>query len=405
MHSTERQPVKEEEVEAWLQELEPPSLGQEAVRDLLRRLVPQAPQLHWRRFQRGQVVVHRHNVGGHLFVVRDGTFEVNTRNAGTAEDGESGGRGRWTFRANEMFGEMEVEDRAKQREVCYSSSVLAREEGPRGHAEALEIPVSVTCDLMQSRSLLGDPFFNLLRRKVLDALLRYDPTSAQALSATTHKKVARVLVKHQGPKDEQKATARAVIAVASLLLQCLEGDRERGIIRGSGDRLVVVTHLHTAHSEVIGRTPNEKDKSSFNHSIRLLRSAGVLRTIRSVNTATDGGNELCLSGQFKEDLKSDEWVAGLATTARRGLDRLICLQSACFFLVDDELALRRCVMEPSLELIADLAQRRRLFFPQPADVEKARYDGLRSAVKESLRNRFTSDLWRADSFGMSLAAD
>lgn len=412
LHSTKRDQVELQDIKNWLTELGPGSLEVEAVRALLERLEPEAAHLHWRRFQKDQVVVHRHNIGGRLFVVRDGTFEVDTSNAGLSNESRSGARKRWKFRANEVFGELEIQQEAEQRELRYSASVVAGREGDRGHAEALEVPAEVTQRLMQASSLLGNPFFNVLRRKVLNGLLRYDQASFP-VSVTSEKRFRKTLQIHQAPKDQLQLTIGPVVAVASLLLHGLDADRERGMVRDPRHRLVVVAHLRKALSEVTGRSIEKDHMTSFNRAIRFLAAAGVLRSIRPVASEGRGTGEATANGtrhgtlstQFKEELAKEEWVAGLNSEAGAASKRLMSLQSACLFLVDDEIALRRCVMEPSLPLIDDLAQRRKIFFPQPLDVERARDADLAQAVKEGLRVRFTSNHWRTDSVGLSLGDD
>ncbi len=412
LHSTKRDPVDQKEIEEWLTELGSGSLEVEAVRALLSRLGPESAYLHWRRFQEDQVVVHRHNIGGRLFVVRDGTFEVDTGNAGVSNESRSGARKRWKFRANEVFGELEIQHEAEQRELRYSASVVAGREGERGHAEALEVPAEVTRKLMQASSLLGNPFFNVLRRKVLNGLLRYDPTSFPE-SVTSEKRFKKALQNHQAPTDQLQLTIGPVVAVASLLLHGLDADRERGIVRDPRHRLVVVAHLRKALSEVTGRSIDQNEMTSFNRAIRFLAAAGVLRSIRPVASEGRGSGEATANGarhgtlstQFKAELANEEWLAGLESVAFAARKRLMSMQSACLFLVDDEIALRRCVMEPSLALIDDLAQRRRIFFPQPFDVERARDSDLALAVKEGLRIRFTSNHWHTDSVGLSLGED
>lgn len=411
MHSTKRDMVKPQQLEEWLASLGTESSQSEVVQAILQSLQPEAKQLHWRRFQKDQIVVRRHNIGGRLFVVRNGTFEVEVRGAADPER-EAGERKRWRFRQNEIFGELEAEHDATRRVRRYSASVVATQTGPMGHAEALEVPASVTHEVLRSSALLGNPFFNALRRKVLEGLLRYDSSWVQKSTANPLVNDLRLgdLMKRQRISESEdlfKLSVGHTMAIASLLLQGLEGERERATIDHSTYRLVLVAQMRSALSEVTGRPIKKIDEemAAFNRSIRFLASAGVLRMMKAGGGQNAekslGGKQAGTSILMKAKLIAEEWVGELDRWQRKALNQLMS-QSAGLFLIDDELALRRLVMEPSLELVEDLVRRVRIFSPQPADVEHAREADLASAVEEGVRRRFASDHWRTDSLGQSL---
>ncbi|MDZ4818305.1 MAG: hypothetical protein SGJ20_04965, partial [Planctomycetota bacterium] len=190
----------------------------------------------------------------------------------------------------------------------------------------------------------------------------------------------------------------------------LESERERGAFHPTQQHMVLISSISRAVFDLVGEAKRKKSVANrINLAIKFLAGAGVIQRARSVvsdspkdvdsSTAIDIDRRKRVSKQLKEKLEAAPWTRELPAPEKEVLSLLKRCQADCFFFVNDEIMLRRCVLEPNLALFQDLASRRRDFLQQPVDIEQARDNHLVEVTIDSLKKRFENGLWRYDSLG------
>jgi hypothetical protein len=373
---------------------------------LLKELIPHSSDLGWRRLRTGNVALGAHNLGGRIFIVKDGTFEVVASGVGTKIVHGVATKPRWQFFPGELFGELELPENDSGHEWLYSASVVVQSEGSLQHAEVLEIPCKVVRRLMKSGALLGNPFLTLLRRKVLEGLIRFDDRS---ISDKSDKKLLQekgwISENRRRNDNSVKPSGSLVMIVATLVAQGLEVERQHEATVCDRLHVVLISDMITAVTKMKGRGV---ESTVVNSAIRFLASAGVLRRARAVvsesKTLATDGEKLDIDSRIEASRRLTKAVNEAAWTKKLAHDQQVVLkktmtQQTNFFVVDDEFALRRFVLEPGIPQFESLATREYLFRRQAPAVESARGEDLERAIVDSLKRRFEGNRWQVDSLG------
>jgi len=450
--------VTSTQINAWINELQTeakrPGVRQcslKATLRLLESLEKYCDQLRWRRFRKGDGVYFKHNLGGRIFVVRTGFFKTCS-DLLTGKSYASGidSPGDWTFRSSSMFGELEAEDAVWPKKRYYFVNVRAEFGGGSDDvsneyfagnisyeeeaATVLEIPSRVVNDPndsengLNSERLFGHPFFCDSREKTLEDLVVYNPnlsdlSSAEDIDRWVNENCRAIISSNdkisvaQTPDDNKKPSHKssALLAVATLVLRGLEKER-RYSFEGSPSRLpVLIGDKKIALSHLTGLTPKlcQSYMFSYNYFMRLLVVAGILR----VGVATKSQHSIITNLERLEHELGEEGKLGRAIneysdklsdrereekvgSLEKALDELMS-PSAWLVVVDDELALRKLVMDSSDRLIENLTRRAKYFWPRPVPDPDSDSD-LTSVIVEGMIHRIKHDLWMRDSLGHSL---
>lgn len=413
IHSTKRQTVSPAELKEWAIELGSDRGKFDSTRSLLKDLYGHHKELAWRTLRPGEIVLGAHNAGGRIFVVKEGLFEFNSAHSADSKGQQTSSPGRWSFKAGEMFGELELSHGHEQSEWLYTATVSAIKDGVRGNAKVLEVPAAVTHKLMESHSSLGNPFLSLLRKKVMDSLVKFDDRVLDD-KVRQVKELGKILrQQHQNDLDG-KLEGRLVVIVASIVSQGLSTERERGTLGFNESPVVFISSVHGVVAETLG--VSKVDATKINHAFKFLAEAGVLRKARLVNSTdyTSQKNEMNQAELLRQkNLSKQLRAAVIASLAdfkfdqhrRDAISCVLSLQAASFYMVDDELALRRCVLEPSAALFEDLAARRHMLQRPDIEVLRASDSDLENAVVNLLKNHFHSNHWQYDSLGWPLLSN
>lgn len=394
MHSTKRHYVERSEIDQWLQHLKEHPNQYQATQLLLEASAQFSNDLSWRILPDGAVIAGKHNTGGRVFVVKDGVFQLDAIKPRAVDSGSSMTGPRWRFNSGHLFGELEL-FRKDELEQFYTGSVAAKRHGSKSQSKVLEVPFGVISHLIEDDGPLSNPFFELLRTRVIEGLFRFDE---RVIEHDIYPKTLQHELKKMGFNNNEwkNLDGRIVVIVASLILQGLVREHYQSMSRPNSRQMITISSIRNAVTEINGK--NVKPHP-INVAIKFLAYSHVIRRARgtvSENAEKIGKPRLAddiqrlvkISTALKSSIEEASWAASLPLTNKKVLDCLIHLQNDCFFVIDDELSLRRCVLEPTVELFKMLAERQRFFFEQPLDIQNALDEDLVDVISRSLEFRF-----------------
>lgn len=397
--SAQRQPVTAPELREWHDRLPAGGDSVDAARLLLSSLLEQDRALgdvFWRHIASGAPLIRKLNPGGRIFIVREGQLALF--------DSASETQG-LSFGPNDVLGELEVYAEGRERERVYPMTALecAAEKQP---AKVLEIPAQVVQRLLSDPACLGNPLLRMLRRRVMQVLLRRAPTKWKPQN-------------FEGPGASDVAK-RVVVTAAELLVAALESDRERSTYSFDTRRIVFIADVMGAVRRLFGLA---QKAPVLNRAFELLRDAGVIRVLRVHHQPELA--KLLLGAQLDPPLPGDTTVADairrrLEAHERRAIPRdfmkrlteeqqeayrrFADSQGYCMFLIEDIMMLQRCAMTPSEEVFKALEQRVQAF-RRPSDLAVIRrFDDMCMVSLEYWKRRLASDSWHVDSLGVSVLA-
>lgn len=397
--SAQRQPATASELREWHDRLPPGGDSVDAVRLLLSSLLDQdgaSGEVFWRHIASGAPLIRKLNPGGRIFIVQEG--ELALFDSASETPGLS-------FGPNDLLGELETYAEGKERERVYPMTVLesAVEKQP---AKVLEISAPVVQRFLSDPACLGNPLHRLLRRRVMQALLRRAPIKWKPQN-------------FEGPGASDVAK-RVVVTAAELLVAALESDRKRSTDSFDTRRSVFIADVMGAVRRLFGLA---QKAPVLNRAFDLLRDAGVIRVLRFHHQPELA--KLLLAAQLDPPLPSDtteadavrrrlevherraiprEFMKRLTEDQKEVYRRFADSQGYCMFLIEDIMMLQRCAITPSEDVFKALEQRVRAF-RNPSDAAVVRrFDDMCMVSLIYWKRRLASDNWRVDSLGVPVLA-
>jgi SAM-dependent methyltransferase len=359
--------VRQEEIENWLQTQNFDGHNKATAKAILEHFKCMADKLIWRSLTKSQMLIRRHNLGGRLFIVREGYFSAHTSGNVFKNDSGHVKDNVWVFNENELFGELEIGNGSNSKELLYVTSVIA---GSHTHesvtAKVLEIPADVAQKSLLSCSLLGNVFFNGLRKKVIDGIINNFEVEYSG------RKTGGVSI----PQDIQEFLARSgnrvnieprkLLSVVKMILTAFDE-----VFYHSSEKIFSLEHK-VLLKKIYGKSFKEDEMSGFNLALLLLNNAGVISMVSFANPSHRTEvinivrNRICQIQNYKQ------------ASSELSNPKLI------FVKVEDELILKKIISEPSLEAFEQLFERVRLYHTKIAEISSARFNELADSITKHM---------------------